>query len=172
MYTFLTTLISVKVSQGHQGHQPTVFAEVKSEAQLLTCHSLHHPDFFLKDLLLLSWTIQLTFFWVGCEDVRAISAAQLWGASLDNVTPDWALSPPLFPLTERWLILRTCLWVVCYVAAAAKSLPSCLTPCNPIDQAPPSPGFSSQEHWSGLPFPSPMQESEKWKWSRSVMPDS
>ena len=26
-------------------------------------------------------------------------------------------------------------------------------------------GFSRQEHWSGLPFPSPMHESEKWKWS-------
>ena len=35
-------------------------------------------------------------------------------------------------------------------------------------QAPPSPGFSRQEHWSGLPFPSPMRESEKWKWGRSV----
>ena len=38
-------------------------------------------------------------------------------------------------------------------------------------QAPPSLGFSRQEHWSGLPFPSPMQGSEKWKWSRSVVPD-
>ena len=28
-----------------------------------------------------------------------------------------------------------------------------------------------QEHWSGLPFPSPMHESEKWKWSRSVVSD-
>ena len=27
-------------------------------------------------------------------------------------------------------------------------------------QAPLSLGFSRQEHWSGLPFPSPMQESE------------
>ena len=39
-------------------------------------------------------------------------------------------------------------------------------------QAPPSLGFSRQEHWSGLPFPSPMHDSEKWKWSRSVMSDS
>ena len=39
-------------------------------------------------------------------------------------------------------------------------------------QAPPSLGFSRQEHWSGLPFPSPMHESEKWEWSRSVMSDS
>ena len=36
----------------------------------------------------------------------------------------------------------------------------------------PSLGFSRQEHWSGLPFPSPMHESEKWKWSRSVVSDS
>ena len=39
-------------------------------------------------------------------------------------------------------------------------------------QAPPSLGFSRQEHWSGLPFPSPMHEREKWKWSRSVVSDS
>ena len=39
-------------------------------------------------------------------------------------------------------------------------------------QAPPSLGFSRQEHWSGLPFPSPMHESEKSKWSCSVVFDS
>ena len=37
--------------------------------------------------------------------------------------------------------------------------------------ATPSLGFSRQEHWSGLPFPSPMYKSKKWKWSRSVMSD-
>ena len=36
-------------------------------------------------------------------------------------------------------------------------------------QTPLSLGFSRQEHWSGLPFPSKMHESEKWKWSRSVV---
>ena len=49
-------------------------------------------------------------------------------------------------------------------AATAKSLQSCPTLCDPIDgSAPGSPslGFSRQEHWSGLPFPSPMHESEK-----------
>ena len=39
-------------------------------------------------------------------------------------------------------------------------------------QAPPSLGFSRQEHWSGLPFLSPMHEREKWKWSRSVVSES
>ena len=35
---------------------------------------------------------------------------------------------------------------------------SCPTLCGPVDlayQAPPSMGFSRQEYWSGLPFPSP-----------------
>ena len=48
-------------------------------------------------------------------------------------------------------------WCCCQV------LQSCPTLCDPIDgahQAPPSLGFSRQEHWSGLPFPSPMHESE------------
>ena len=48
----------------------------------------------------------------------------------------------------------------------------CETPQTAAHQAPPSPGFSRQEHWSGLPLPSPMHESEKWKWSCSVMSDS
>ena len=37
----------------------------------------------------------------------------------------------------------------------------CATPETAAHQAPPSLGFSRQEHWSGLPFPSPMHESEK-----------
>ena len=48
----------------------------------------------------------------------------------------------------------------------------CATPQTAAHQAPPSLGFSRQEHWSGLPFPSPVRESEKWKWSRSVVSDS
>ena len=36
----------------------------------------------------------------------------------------------------------------------------CVTPQTAAHQAPPSLGFSRQEHWSGLPFPSPMCESE------------
>ena len=62
-----------------------------------------------------------------------------------------------------------------FVAAAAKLLQSCLSLCDPIDGSlpgSPSLGFSRQEHWSGLPFPSPMHESEKWKWSCSVISDS
>ena len=60
-------------------------------------------------------------------------------------------------------------------AAAAESLQSCPTLCNPIDGSPPGspvPVILRKEHWNGLPFPSPIYESEKWKWSRSVVSDS
>ena len=56
-----------------------------------------------------------------------------------------------------------------------KSPQLCPTLCSPIDGSPQAPwslGFSRQEHWSGVPFPSPMQESEKWKWSCWVLSDS
>ena len=66
-------------------------------------------------------------------------------------------------------------WKNVSVVFAAMSLQSCPTLCDPTDSSPPGspvPGFSRQNHWSGLPFPSPMHESEKWKWSRAVMSDS
>ena len=49
-------------------------------------------------------------------------------------------------------------------AAAAKSLQLCPTLCDPIDGSPPGspvPGILPARNWSGLPFPSPMLESEK-----------
>ena len=56
---------------------------------------------------------------------------------------------------ESWTIKKAA------AATAAKSLQWCPTLCKPIDGSPPglpSLGFSRQEHWSGLPFPSPMHE--------------
>ena len=46
------------------------------------------------------------------------------------------------------------------------------TPWAAAHQAPPSLGFCRQEHWSGVPFPSPVHESEKSKYSRSVVSNS
>ena len=48
----------------------------------------------------------------------------------------------------------------------------CATPQMAAHQARPSLGFSRQEHCSRLPFPSPMHDSEKSKWSRSVVSNS
>ena len=58
---------------------------------------------------------------------------------------------------------------------AAKSLQSCPTLCDPIDSRPPGstiPEILQAKYWSGLPFPSPMHESEKWNWSLSVTSNS
>ena len=75
-----------------------------------------------------------------------------------------------YPL-PRFLAIVIILQMLC----CAKLLQSCPTLCDPIDGSPPgsppSLGFSRQERWSGLPFPSPIYESERWKWSRSVVSD-
>ena len=66
--------------------------------------------------------------------------------------------------------LKLLMFELSAAAAAAKLLQSCPTLCNPIDGSPPgfpSLGFSRQEHWSELPIPTPVHESEKGKWSRS-----
>ena len=71
------------------------------------------------------------------------------------------LLPFCFLLHIRLLLLScfSCVWL-------------CATPYTAAHQAPLSLGFSRQEHWSGLPFPSPMHQSEKWKWSCAVVYDS
>ena len=54
----------------------------------------------------------------------------------------------------------------CNTKTTAKSLQSCQTLCNPIDSSPPGstiPGISPGKNGGGLPFPSPMHESEKRK---------
>ena len=58
---------------------------------------------------------------------------------------------------------------------AAEPLQSCPTLCDPMGGSPPgspSLGLSRQDHWSGVPFPSPRHESEKRKGSRSVVSSS
>ena len=55
-----------------------------------------------------------------------------------------------FPLGEELLLLLS----------HFSHVQLCATPQTASHQAPPSLGFSRQEHWSGLPFPSPMHESE------------
>ena len=78
-------------------------------------------------------------------------------------------SHPLLPSPH---VHKSVLYVCFSTAAAAKSLQSCPTLCDPIDGSPPgspSLGFSRQEHWSGLPFPSPMHETEYINRSHSLL---
>ena len=81
---------------------------------------------------------------------RAINAELLhsfnFSAYQKNSTIEYYLKTNLLLLRSRFSRVRLC-----------------ATPETAAHQASPSLGFSRQEHWGGLPFPSPMQESEKSK---------
>ena len=71
---------------------------------------------------------------------------------------DWtkpSMAPPIrtrpsFPLTE----VKS--------SQIGKSCPTLVTPWTIAYQVPPSKGFSRQEYWSGLPFPSPGDLPDPW----------
>ena len=67
------------------------------------------------------------------------------------------------------LTLNTQLLLLLLLLSHFSRVQLCATPQTAAHQAPPSLGFSRQEHWSGVPFPSPMHESGKGKWSHSVV---
>ena len=66
-------------------------------------------------------------------------------------------------ITRNWKILKeigiadhlTCLLRNLYASQEATVRPGLCNPWTVAHQAPPSMGFSRQEYWSGLPFPSP-----------------
>ena len=78
-----------------------------------------------------------------------------------SVTGDDFRFPYIF--LKAFLLQRFIFWSA---AAAAKSLQSCPTLCDPIRRQPsrlPCPWDSPGKNWSESPFPSPMHESEKAK---------
>ena len=61
------------------------------------------------------------------------------------------------------------------ISMYAKSLPSCLTLCDPIDSSPPGspvPGILQARTLEWVAISSSNAWNWKWKWSRSVVPDS
>ena len=93
-----------------------------------------------------------------------ISSASVWSIPfLSFIVPIFTWNIPLISLIFlKWSLLLS----------RFSRVRLCASPQTASYQAPLSLGFSRQEHWSGLPFPSPMHASEKWKWSRSVVSDS
>ena len=79
------------------------------------------------------------------------------------------LFPPLVPSPYQVLHAFIYSFLLLLLLSRFSRVRLCATPQTAAYQAPPSLGFSRQEHWSGLPFPFPIHESEKWKWSRSVL---
>ena len=112
----------------------------------------------------LSMRLSRQEYWVGCHALlQGIFPTQ--GSNWYHLHCRWILYPLSYLGSpyKRLLLLLLSLFSHVWL---------CATPEMAAHQAPPSPGFSRQEHWSGLPFPSPMHESEKWKWSHSVVSDS
>ena len=70
-----------------------------------------------------------------------------------------------FSRQEYWSGVPLSALSILIAAATAKSLQLCSTLCDPTDGSPPGspiPGIlQARTLWSGLPFPSPMHESEK-----------
>ena len=94
--------------------------------------------------------------------------SSLWdGCSLGRIATHMANTS-----RAAWNYLQGFCWLLLLLLSRFSGVQLCATPETAAHQAPPFLGFSRQEHWSGLPFPSPMHESEKWKWSRSVVSDS
>ena len=77
-----------------------------------------------------------------------------------------------YKASKSWQTLKSIPGLLLLLLSRFSGVRLCATPETAAHQAPPSLGSSRQEHWSGLPFPSPMHESEKWKWSCSVMSNS
>ena len=114
-----------------------------------------------------------------CLEIAAAAAANMLQLCLTLCDPIDG-SPPGSPIPGI-LQARTLEWVVISFSNAGKwkgkvkplsRVRLLATLWTAAYQAPPPMGFSRQEHWSGVPLPSPMQESEKGKWSRSAVSDS
>ena len=105
--------------------------------------------------------------WLNCfiQFRETISASH--SSLMTRYMADWICLPKLglYQLVPQLLLLLLLL------LSRFSRVRLCATPWTAAHQAPQSLGFSRQEHWSGLPFPSPMHESEKWKWSCSVVSD-
>ena len=122
-----------------------------------SCPTLHNPTDYTVYGILQARTLE----WVAIPFSRGSSQPRSPALQADSLPSELPGKPPQH-----------------YAGAAAKSLQLCspvwlcATLWTAAHQAPLFLGFSRQEYWSGLPFPSPMHESEKRKWSRSVIPDS
>ena len=79
---------------------------------------------------------------------QPLEPLSLKSGSLSSALP---IRPPRYHLNKALLLLLS----------RFSRVRLCATPETAAHQGPLSLGFSRQEHWSGLPFPSPMHETEK-----------
>ena len=109
-------------------------------------------------------------FWLSKIKVRQFSIANI--SYKENKMSFSVQHKCTFNAISYWRFLKVLLLLLLLLLSHFSRVRLCATPWTAAHQATPSIGFSRQEHWSGLPFPPPMHESGKWKWSRSVLSNS
>ena len=104
----------------------------------------------------------------GAPKIRSISKKEFLSLQGTYAPLSLLIKPLSSCLLGSGLLRRKCYAMLSHFSRVRL----CATPEMAAHQAPPSLGFSRQEHWSGLSFSFPMRESEKRMWSHSVMSDS
>ena len=111
------------------------------------------------------WGRGVPWNWHRWENVEGSAGVAVDGRGIEDDTK-LAWVGEVHRMPQDWVEVGKCRGfcspqVHAAAAAAAKSLQSCPTLCDPKDGSPPgfpSLEFSRQEHWSGLPFPSPFMK--------------
>ena len=141
---------------------------------------------FVATLYLVVQTVWLVHYLSICQSlkIKTWKCKYIWAStasnSYDKASLKWLVLAFVhcqhlwycqYFVKERWENAYSSRWLLLLLSRFSH-VRLCATPETAAHQAPPSLGFSRQEHWSGLPLPSPMHESEKWKGSRSVVSNS
>ena len=93
-----------------------------------------------------------------CHTSLCNCETSMFGASVPPPVQEGAKDPLTSTFTT---ITRQNCFLPCCCCRVASVVSDCATTETAAHQAPPSLGLSRQEHWSGLPFPSPIPESKK-----------
>ena len=126
---------------------------------MASCISVENLAIWLSFLLFLesSWCAGYFFFCLICNICNISSVCDSDFSSVLESSQPSSLRVLLLPCYLSSLLLLLLL-------SRFSRVRLCVTPKMAARQAPPSLGFSRQEHWSGLPLPSP----NAWKWKVKV----
>ena len=87
--------------------------------------------------------------------IQKDTCTPMFAVALFTIAKTW--EQPKCPLTDEWVKKMQYVYdgTLPLLLSLFSRVRLCASPQTAARQAPPSLGFSRQEHWSGLPFPSP-----------------